>query len=133
MASALEALLARAEAAEGEIEKLTQELAAMKRGAAEVEEPEELVKLRADNSRLKYRVGVLGRAVAEEEAAGQGKHMVDIRGELTGMFQVGPVHHQLLQPLHHHQLLPLHPGGGGLGLPLPRQPALPPRALRQGR
>jgi len=87
MASALEALLARAEAAEGEIEKLTQELAAMKRGAAEVEEPEELVKLRADNSRLRYRVGVLGRAVAEEEAAGQGKHMVDIRGELTGMFQ----------------------------------------------
>lgn len=88
MASALEALQARAEAAEGEIEGLAEELQAMKRGAAEVEEPAELVKLRADNSRLRYRVGVLSRAVEEEAAAGQGRHMVDIRGVLVGMFQV---------------------------------------------
>jgi regulator of replication initiation timing len=60
----------RAEVAERELEELSAEISALKSGAFAADEelaPEELVRLRLENSKLKYRIGILRRA-AEAEA-----------------------------------------------------------------
>ena len=76
--SDLDKFSARAEAAEKEIEKLAKELEVLKKagsskrgegGAGDEDEedvPEELMKLRKENSRLKYRLNILKRAVKTE-------------------------------------------------------------------
>jgi len=63
--SELEAFVFRAEKAEKEIEALTREIQNLKSGTGNEEDdklPEDLVKLRTENSKLKYRLGILMRA-----------------------------------------------------------------------
>ena len=86
MASDLEKFVTRAEKAEKEVEELAKELeaieplvqaaAAAKKnktlGDGEEEVPEELAKLRAENAKLKYRLGILQRAIESELARGKG-------------------------------------------------------------
>ena len=72
--SNLDQFVSRAETAEKEVEKLVAELENMKTALAsgsggvqqEEDVPEELKKLRQENSRLKYRLNILKRAVEEE-------------------------------------------------------------------
>ena len=73
----LETFVSRADAAEKEVEKLIRELeslepkiaeAAAVRGGDEGEIPEELLKLRSENVKLKYRLGILQRATDAELA-----------------------------------------------------------------
>ena len=62
--SGLESFVARAAVAEKEIEKLMLEVEALKATNVDYDEkvPEDLEKLRIDNSKLKYRLGILKRA-----------------------------------------------------------------------
>jgi regulator of replication initiation timing len=66
-ASSMEDFVSRAERAEKEIENLLSEIRNLEKcsnGAPEVEEiPEELEKLQLENKKLKYRLGILHRAV----------------------------------------------------------------------
>jgi len=84
----LESYTARAAAAEAEIEELVAALAGMENGGQDDEEvPEELVKLRNDNSRLRYRLNILQTAAATALESGQEGCMKDVRGALINMFQ----------------------------------------------
>ena len=79
----LEKFVSRADKAEKEVEELIRELeslepqvaaAAKRTGKKEEEEeevPEELAKLRTENTKLKYRLGILQRATEKEEARGK--------------------------------------------------------------
>ncbi len=91
--SNLDDFVRRAEAAEEEVEDLLKELeelepqvkaAAERRkggGGAEAEEvPEELAKLRTENSKLKYRLGILQRATERELARGKGGEVATMVG-----------------------------------------------------
>ena len=51
--------------------------------------PEELVKLRDENARLKYRLNILKRATAQEEQGGgtSPNNMPDLRRSLVALFQ----------------------------------------------
>jgi regulator of replication initiation timing len=62
--SGLESFVARAAVAEKEIEKLMLEVEALKATNVDYDEkvPEDLEKLRIENSKLKYRLGILKRA-----------------------------------------------------------------------
>ncbi len=70
MASELDDFVRRAEVAEVEVEKLLREMdrlePQLKKADKEEEVPEELVKLRTENAKLKYRLGILERATEEE-------------------------------------------------------------------
>ena len=57
------------------------------RGQDDEEVPEELVKLRSDNSRLRYRLNILQTAAATAAESGQEGCMKDVRGALINMFQ----------------------------------------------
>lgn len=85
--TSLDKYSARAQRAEDEIETLVATLEEMKRsrqGGEEGEEPEELLKLRTENARLRYRLNILKKAAAEEEE--NPDCMKNVRGKLTDMF-----------------------------------------------
>jgi len=76
MASSVEEFVRRAEKAEKEIESLLSELSNLEKCSngqkAEAEEiPEELEKLQLENKKLKYRLGILQRAVGEMATVGK--------------------------------------------------------------
>jgi len=66
--SGLESFVARAAVAEKEIEKLMLEVEALKATNVDYDEkvPEDLEKLRIENSKLKYRLGILKRATEDQ-------------------------------------------------------------------
>jgi len=72
MADVFDRYVARAAQAESQIEVLIKELESLSKGSSEPasepasSEPEELTKLKAENSRLKYRLNILKRSVAKE-------------------------------------------------------------------
>jgi len=93
--SDLDKFSARAEAAEKEIEKLAQELEALKKAGSSKREagveddediPEELKKLRQENNRLKYRLNILKRAVKSEGSAVNENCVTNISQSLIGYF-----------------------------------------------
>jgi len=91
----LEKYAKRAEIAEQEIEKLIKELENIRNMNSQPEEvgqskgdvPEELVKLRSDNARLKYRLNILKRAVVKEENSADKDCMVNIAERLCTLFR----------------------------------------------
>lgn len=86
----LEQYVDRANRAEKEVEALFKEFEALKSGAASStaapEEQEYLDKLRKENAKLKYRLGILKRAT-EKELNGGGNTMKSLLQTLTGLFQ----------------------------------------------
>ena len=86
----------RADKAEKEIEKLAKELESLKKaspgpgpaagGDTEAEVPEELKKLRQENSRLKYRLNILKRAVEKECVPVNKDGLTNIAGSLVSFF-----------------------------------------------
>ena len=86
----------RADKAEKEIEKLVKELESLKKaspgpgpaavGDTEAEVPEELKKLRQENSRLKYRLNILKRAVEKECVPVNKDGLTNIAGSLVSFF-----------------------------------------------
>ena len=82
----------RADQAEKEIEKLAKELESLKKSAPgpgdkeEDEVPEELKKLRQENSRLKYRLNILKRALEKESVPVNKDGMTNIAGSLVSFF-----------------------------------------------
>ena len=93
--SDLDQFVGRAEKAEKEIEKLAAELESLRRGPAsggggggqDTEDvPEELRKLRAENSRLKYRLNILRRAVMEESSPTNTDCLTNIAQSLVRYF-----------------------------------------------
>jgi len=86
---ALSGFVKRAEKAESEIDYLLEELNALESGgapskvtAAKAQSPapassEQLDKLKSENTKLKYRLGILQRAVASEQKKGKRKPMMD--------------------------------------------------------
>jgi len=94
MPPSLEQLANRADAAEREIEKLVLELEGIKScgggggGKAENAEdvPEELTKLRNENSRLKYRLNILKRSCSKELAEAKSNTMTNIAQTLINYF-----------------------------------------------
>ncbi len=101
----LEKFVSRADKAEKEVEELIRELeclepqvpaAAKRNGKAEEEEevPEELAKLRTENTKLKYRLGILQRATEKEEARGKSGGMASpskrakVGGDGGGMYSI---------------------------------------------
>jgi regulator of replication initiation timing len=66
--SGLESFVARAAVAEKEIEKLMLEVEALKATNVDYDEkvPEDLEKLRIENSKLKYRLGILKRTTEDQ-------------------------------------------------------------------
>jgi len=88
----LERFAKRAEVAEQEIEKLIKELESLKTANKSQEKasgdiPEDLLKLRSDNARLKYRINILKRAVEKEENSSQENCMVNIAERLVSLFK----------------------------------------------
>ena len=67
----LEGFVRRAEKAEKEIENLKVEIKELQKGQVNNDDcekvPEELEKLRIENSKLKYRIGILKRATESEQ------------------------------------------------------------------
>ena len=94
MPPSLEQLANRADAAEREIEKLVLELEGIKScgggggGKAENAEdvPEELTKLRNENSRLKYRLNILKKSCSKELAEANSNTMTNIAQTLINYF-----------------------------------------------
>ena len=94
--SNLDQFAVRAETAEKEIEKLVAELEKLKKGPGgeggegdgpdQEDVPEELKKLRAENSRLKYRLNILKRAVEEESSPTNTEGLTNIAQSLVRYF-----------------------------------------------
>jgi len=101
MTTSLDKYVDRAKAAETEIDNLVTALEEMKRSMEDVEEgeePEELLKLRIENTRLKYRLDILKKAIAVEET--NPNCMKNVRQTLTNLFiaAVSEAYPQLVDP-----------------------------------
>jgi arginyl-tRNA synthetase len=92
--SGIDQFVVRAEAAESEIEKLVAELEGLKNvtnvagaKAENTEEvPEELSKLRSENTRLKYRLNILKKSCSKEQAVANSNCMTNIAQTLVTYF-----------------------------------------------
>ena len=91
--SGLEQYIARADAAEGEIEKLIAELEGLKNNSdgpqtnQSDDVPEELAKLRSENSRLKYRLNILKKSCSKEQSTLNSNCMTNVAQTLVNYFK----------------------------------------------